>query len=112
MRNVYGFRDVEVGGKTGTSQENRDAWFMGVTPNLVAGVWIGCEDQSAHLVTGGEGASLALPVFGEFMKRVYADPSLGVRRTDRFYRPPGAIEYRCPDSAEGTGYSGDDEFFD
>lgn len=112
LRNVYGFRDVEVGGKTGTSQENRDAWFMGVTPNLVAGVWIGCEDQSAHLVTGGEGASLALPVFGEFMKRVYADPSLGVRRTDRFYRPPGAIEYRCPDSAEGTGYSGDDEFFD
>ena len=53
LRNVYGFRDVEVGGKTGTSQENRDAWFMGVTPNLVAGVWIGCEDQSAHLVTGG-----------------------------------------------------------
>ena len=46
LRNVYGFRDVEVGGKTGTSQENRDAWFMGVTPNLVAGVWIAAKTKA------------------------------------------------------------------
>lgn len=116
LRNVYGFRDVEIGGKTGTSQEGRDAWFMGVTPNLVGGVWIGCEDQSAHLVSGGEGASLALPVFGEFMKKVYSDPSLGVRRSDKFYRPAGAVEYNCPDSMspdEETAAGREDEgFFD
>lgn len=113
LRSVYGFRDVDLGGKTGTSQENRDAWFMGVTPNLVAGTWIGCEDQSAHLITGGEGASLALPVFGEFMKKVYADPSSGVRRTDKFYRPDGAVEYNCPDNVEADDpLAADDEFFE
>lgn len=113
LRYTYGFGDLDVGGKTGTSQKNRDAWFMGVTPNLVAGVWIGCEDQSAHLISGGEGASIALPVFGEFMKKVYADPSLGVRREDRFYRPAGAVEYDCPDSVDNDdSRSGGDEFFD
>ena len=85
---------------------------MGVTPNLVAGVWIGCEDQSAHLISGGEGASIALPVFGEFMKKVYANPSLGVRREDKFYRPAGAVEYDCPDSVDNDSVSGGDEFFD
>lgn len=113
LRYTYGFGDLDVGGKTGTSQKNRDAWFMGVTPNLVAGVWIGCEDQSAHLISGGEGASIALPVFGEFMKKIYADPSLGVRREDRFYRPAGAVEYDCPDSVDNDdSRSGGDEFFD
>ncbi len=113
LRSVYGLTDVQVGGKTGTSQQNRDAWFMGITPNLVAGTWIGCEDQSAHLMYGGEGASLALPVFGEFMKKVYADPSLGVRRTDSFYRPAGAIDYNCPDNVEAGGAEEyEDEFFD
>lgn len=113
LRYTYGFGDLDVGGKTGTSQKNRDAWFMGVTPNLVAGVWIGCEDQSAHLISGGEGASIALPVFGEFMKKVYADPSLGVRREDRFYRPAVAVEYDCPDSVDNDdSRSGGDEFFD
>lgn len=112
LRYAYGFGNLDVGGKTGTSQKNRDAWFMGVTPNLVAGVWIGCEDQSAHLISGGEGASIALPVFGEFMKKVYANPSLGVRREDKFYRPAGAVEYDCPDSVDNDSVSGGDEFFD
>lgn len=113
LRSTYGLNDAEIGGKTGTSQENRDAWFMGVTPNLVAGTWIGCEDQSAHLISGGEGASLALPVFGEFMKKVYANPSLGVRRGDKFYRPTGAIDYNCPDNVQpGEVVETQDEFFD
>ena len=113
LRGVYGFVDAEIGGKTGTSQENRDAWFVAVTPNLVAGTWIGCEDQSVHLMSGGEGASLALPVFGDFMKKVYADPSSGIRRTDMFYRPPSAVEYNCPDSAGADSpLFGNDEFFD
>ena len=111
LRWMYGFSDVEMGGKTGTSQEGRDAWFMGVTPNLVAGTWVGCEDQSAYLLSGAEGASIALPVFPGFMKQVYEDPSCGVRRTDRFYRPAGAIEYDCPDS-EAPDRMQDDEFFE
>ena len=111
LRWMYGFSDVEMGGKTGTSQEGRDAWFMGVTPNLVAGTWVGCEDQSAYLLSGAEGASIALPVFAGFMKQVYEDPSCGVRRTNRFYRPAGAIEYDCPDS-EAPDRMQDDEFFE
>lgn len=111
LRWMYGFSDVEMGGKTGTSQEGRDAWFMGVTPNLVAGTWVGCEDQSAYLLSGAEGASIALPVFAGFMKRVYDDPSCAVRRTDRFYRPAGAIEYNCPDS-EAPDRTQTDEFFE
>ena len=111
LRWMYGFSDVEMGGKTGTSQEGRDAWFMGVTPNLVAGTWVGCEDQSAYLLSGAEGASIALPVFAGFMKQVYEDPSCGVRRTERFYRPAGAIEYDCPDS-EAPDRMQDDEFFE
>lgn len=115
LRYAYGLSDAQVGGKTGTSQENRDAWFVGVTPNLVAGTWIGCEDQSVHLMSGGEGASLALPVFGEFMKKVYDNPSTGVRRGDKFYRPANAVDYNCPNTGgpeEGEAVIEEDEFFD
>ncbi|MDR2893955.1 MAG: penicillin-binding protein [Alistipes sp.] len=117
LRWNYGF-EGEIGGKTGTSQENRDAWFVGVLPNLVAGAWVGGEDQSVHPRVGGEGAALALPIYGEFMKRVYADTKLGVRQTDAFEVPPGAITYNCSGveglapvdpAAEGVT---EDEFFD
>ena len=70
---AYGMTDVEVGGKTGTSQENRDAWFMCVAPNLVGGVWVGGEDQSVHLSAKGEGSVVALPIYGEFLKKVMAN---------------------------------------
>jgi penicillin-binding protein 1A len=115
LRRDYVSYPTQVGGKTGTSQDNRDAWFMGVTPNLVAGVWVGGEDQSVHPWFGGEGSVIALPIYGEFMKRVYADPKLGVRQTDAFEVPPGAVIYNCTtedmpetpvDSVEN------DEFFD
>ncbi len=110
----FGFSGVEMGGKTGTSQKNRDAWFMGVTPHLVAGAWVGGEDQSVHLSSGGEGSTLALPIFGEFMKRVYADPESGIRMTDRFEIPLGAITYDCDDAVlpSASEESPDDEFFD
>jgi penicillin-binding protein 1A len=114
MRGTYGFT-AQMGGKTGTSQENRDAWFVGVMPNLVAGAWVGGEDQSVHPRFGGEGSAIALPIVGEFMKRVYANPALGVRQTDVFEVPPGVVTYNC---SEITGMSpvGDsvisDEFFD
>ncbi|MBO7197654.1 MAG: transglycosylase domain-containing protein [Tidjanibacter sp.] len=96
---AYGMTDVEVGGKTGTSQENRDAWFMCVAPNLVGGVWVGGEDQSVHLSAKGEGSVVALPIYGEFLKKVMANGSLGVTREDTFHRPAGAKEYDCWDGS-------------
>ena len=96
---AYGMKDVEVGGKTGTSQENRDAWFMCVAPNLVGGVWVGGEDQSVHLASRGEGSVVALPVYGEFLRSVVEDGSLGVTKTDTFFRPMGAKEYDCWDGS-------------
>ena len=64
MRYVYGFSDVEMAAKTGTTNDNVDAWFMCVLPNLVMSTWVGGEENSIHLRSGGEGASMALPVAG------------------------------------------------
>ena len=74
LRSRYGFTN-QMGGKTGTTQNQSDGWFMGITPNLVTGVWTGCDDRAAHFRTTnlGQGANTALPFFGEYMKRVYAD---------------------------------------
>ena len=66
LRHTYGFKN-QIGGKTGTTQNHSDGWFMGVTPNLVTGVWTGCEDRAAHFrsIHLGQGANMALPVFAE-----------------------------------------------
>ena len=79
----------QIGGKTGTTQNHSNGWFMGVTPNLVGGVWSGWEDQSIHFETIGEGqgAEMALPVLAIFLKKVYADPELGIMEADEFERP-------------------------
>jgi len=79
-----------IGGKTGTTNDNSDGWFMGITPQLVAGVWTGCEDRDIHFRTTnlGEGANTALPIFALFMKKVYADKSLGITKND-FEAPKG-----------------------
>jgi penicillin-binding protein 1A len=86
----YNFNN-QIGGKTGTTQNNANGWFMGVTPNLVGGVWTGWEDQSIHFETIGEGqgAQMALPVFGLFLKKVYADPEFASMQTDEFESPEG-----------------------
>jgi membrane carboxypeptidase/penicillin-binding protein len=86
---------MEVGGKTGTSQENRDGWFMCVAPNLVGGVWVGGENQSIHLSRAGEGSVVALPIYGDFFRKVLKDGTLGVTRKDRFHNPRGAVDYTC-----------------
>ncbi len=115
---MYGFNDVEIGGKTGTSNKNRDAWFMGVTPNLVTGAWVGGEDQSVHLVSRGEGSVVALPIVGEFLKQVYDNGKLGVTRNDKFARPAVVKVYDMDESlmqnerASENGISEDDIFFD
>ena len=74
LKYKYGFTN-QIGGKTGTTQNHSDGWFIGVTPNLVTGVWSGCEDRAAHFRTiqYGQGANMALPVFAEYMQRVYSD---------------------------------------
>jgi len=81
----------QIGGKTGTTQEQSDGWFMGVTPNLVGGVWSGWEDRAIHFETLGEGqgANMALPVFAIFLRKLYDDPQFGIMEADEFERPSG-----------------------
>jgi penicillin-binding protein 1A len=88
----------QIGGKTGTTQEQSDGWFMGVTPNLVGGVWSGWEDRAIHFETLGEGqgANMALPIFAIFLKKVYNDPHFGIMEADEFERPTNFnIELDC-----------------
>ena len=77
-----------IAGKTGTTQNQSDGWFMGMVPNLVTGVWVGCEDRSARFrsLTYGQGATSALPVWGYFMKKCYEDETLNVSK-ENFDRP-------------------------
>lgn len=87
-----------TGGKTGTTQNNSDGWFMSITPDLVAGVWTGCEDRAFHFTStrDGEGANSALPIYAGFMKRVYANPNLKISKAD--FEPPAggvSIVYDC-----------------
>ncbi|MBQ8307895.1 MAG: penicillin-binding protein, partial [Alistipes sp.] len=116
LRYAYGMDGVELGGKTGTSQKNRDAWFMCVAPKLVMGAWVGGEDQSVHLTARGEGGVVALPIVGDFLKRVHNDASLGISREDRFVRPTNAYRLDCTseDLEEQFGGAEEplDEFFD
>ena len=107
---------ADMGGKTGTSQKNSDAWFVGVTPKLVAGAWVGGEDRSIHLSSGGEGSRIALPIVANFMKKVYGDSKLGITEKDQFPIPVNAVSYDCDESAEPAAAlpssGGGDEFFD
>jgi penicillin-binding protein 1A len=81
----------QIGGKTGTTQNHSNGWFMGITPNLVGGVWSGWEDQAIHFETldEGQGANMALPVFALFIRKVYTDPEFGIMETDEFEKPSG-----------------------
>lgn len=102
-----------MGGKTGTSQRNRDAWFMCVAPKLVAGAWVGGEDQSVHPTYGGEGSIMALPIVGEFFSTVYKNPALGISKQDRFRRPDRVTEYDCEEEMQQSQYTEEEEgFFD
>ena len=70
----------QIGGKTGTSSDYVDGWYMGLTKDLVTGVWVGCDERTVHFRTSetGEGSKTALPIFAKFMEKVYRDPSLGI----------------------------------
>lgn len=108
----------EIGGKTGTTNNNADAWFVGVTPQVVAATWVGGEDPSIHFISGADGARMALPVFASYMQAIYDDRTLGITPEDRFMEPIGAVHYNC-DPNPDEGYLSDttatasepDEFF-
>ena len=109
LRFKYGFEN-EMGGKTGTTQNQSDGYFMGITPNLVTGVWSGCEDRAAHFRTihYGQGANMALPVFAEYMQRVYADTlESGIYPID--FDIPKSVDLKL-DCGEATNSLGIDEF--
>ncbi len=81
---------ANMGGKTGTTNSNSDGWFMGFTPELVSGVWVGGEERYIHFnnMANGQGAAMALPIYGLYMKKVYSDPSLPYSQTTRFPSAP------------------------
>ena len=88
VRFRYGIK-APMGGKTGTTQNNSDGWFMGFTPSLVSGVWVGGEDRSIHFdrMSEGQGASMALPIYGLYMQKVFADKTLGYSQDEDFEIP-------------------------
>lgn len=88
-REGYGRFTMPIAGKTGTTQNHSDGWFIGATPQLTAGVWTGADLRSIHFadISTGQGANMALPIWGYFMKKVLADPSLGVSENVQFERP-------------------------
>ena len=90
-----------MGGKTGTTQNHSDGWFMGFTPSLVAGAWVGGEDRDIHFdrMSEGQGATMALPILGIFLKKVYNNPDLGYSKTERFEIPA-----KYADPCSGTNY--------
>jgi len=97
LKYKYGF-DNPVAGKTGTTQNQSDGWFMGITPDLVTGIWTGCEDRAAHFrsIDLGQGANMALPIWAIYMKKVYEDASLHITKRD-FDAPskPMKMEFDC-----------------
>ncbi len=115
LRAKYGLKG-EIAGKTGTTNDQSDGWFIGYTPSLTAGVWVGAEDRQVHfesLALGG-GSNMALPIWGIFMKKVLADGTLGVYETDRFIAPPGVtLDLNCDgsDADAETKAEDDDSFF-
>lgn len=107
---------ADMGGKTGTTNYNADGWFMGFTPSLVSGCWVGGEDRDIHFDTmlHGQGASMALPVWTKYMIKVLGDKSLGYDENEKFQLPEGFNP--CKDSVEGDELieeltEGLDEFF-
>ena len=113
LRSYYGFTNP-IAGKTGTTQKQSDGYFMGITPDLTTGVWVGAEDRSVHFRSTklGQGSHTALPIWALYMKKVYADKSLGISKGD-FPKPnlPGVdLNFDCNryDNEEGIEYI--DEF--
>lgn len=97
----YGGISYPTAGKTGTTQNNTDGWFMGLTPDLVTGVWVGAQDPTVRFsrTSLGQGANTGLPIYGYYMNKVYKDPSIKISKSD-FEAPTGydAEKFRCINS--------------
>jgi penicillin-binding protein 1A len=91
----------DIAGKTGTTNNNSDGWFIGVTPHLVTGVWVGGEERSIHFTSTalGQGANMALPIWALYMQQVYSDPTLPYKKTDIFEKPAfsDGVQTNCDD---------------
>ncbi|MBK8655272.1 MAG: transglycosylase domain-containing protein [Haliscomenobacter sp.] len=123
LRWRYGLSNVDLAGKTGTTQNQSDGWFIGITPRLVAGAWVGAESPSVHFrsLANGQGANTALPIFGGFMRRVYNDRRYQSWKNARFAPLPDSVAaaMACPPFVhpDSTGYDslfqnmGDIQFF-
>jgi len=100
LRWQYGLASLDIGGKTGTTQNHADGWFVGFTPEYVTGVWVGTADRAVHFYSlwNGQGARMALPIWGLYMKAAYTDPKLALPRR-RIQPPPGLpATITCTDS--------------
>jgi penicillin-binding protein 1A len=97
LRGQYKFTNA-MAGKTGTTQNQSDGWYMGITPKLVSGCWVGCEDRIVHFrsLELGQGARTAMPIWALYMQKLYADPSLNIFKGD-FEKPsqPISVELDC-----------------
>lgn len=111
IRRIYNIT-ADMGGKTGTTNDNSDGWFMGFTPSLVSGVWVGGEDRDIHFdsMLYGQGASMALPVWGLYMQKVYADKALGYSQEETFQIPEGFDP--CGDILDATSNTTSNEGLD
>lgn len=106
LRSIYGLKG-EIAGKTGTTNDNSDGWFIGYTPNITAGIWVGGEDRQVHfnsLALGG-GANMALPIWGIWMKKCLEDPSIGWSMETDFFKAPinGTINFDCDSQGQFLG---------
>ncbi len=115
LRSRYNFT-APIAGKTGTTQNHSDGWFMGMVPNLVAGVWVGAEDRSVRFQTigMGQGANMALPIFALFLDRVYKDPRLGYTQLDQWEKPLRSLNVKldCDDiDPKASGEIWEEDFF-
>ncbi len=101
--------DAAIGGKTGTTQNNSDGWFMGITPNLVSGCWVGAEERVVHFRSTnlGQGANMALPIFAKYMEKVYADKKSGIDKGP-FKKPD--VEFTIELNCEAYEEEGNTDF--
>lgn len=109
LRSTYGLT-AQIAGKTGTTQNNSDGWFMGVVPRLVTGCWVGGENRNIHFNSTaiGQGASMALPIWALYMRKVYADRSLGYSQGETF-AIPSDFDYCSDGIAEDSLYTSSPE---
>lgn len=105
LRYKYQFNNP-IAGKTGTTQNQSDGWFMGITPDLTTGVWVGAEDRSVHFrsITLGQGANMALPIWALYMRKVYNDPSLKVSQGD-FQKPLKNVDFELDCESSENDYN-------